>query len=316
LSAAALYAQQHPEVSIKDICNALGRASKGPLAGVKRAGKAMAPATDWKKRTEKVRNFYAATMIDREIVQSLVAKNLSYKVIAEQLGCCIKSISHIAQSMGVRRDLMSRTDDELRAHLAEHPDTDLTTMAEAVGYKGTGALQKRLLTLGVRLKASKDGRRGAKKSIDRDKVRALLDQGTTYRMTAEKVGCSVGSVMRIASTELSITRINTVSQDQLRAYLDEHPDANLRTMSKAVGYNNLESLRARLFAMGIKLGKTPDGPFHIERKKLRSLLATRLSYPAIADRMGCSLTSVCRIAYREFGIWRQTNPHSKNVVTA
>jgi uncharacterized protein YerC len=52
-------------------------------------------------------------------------------------------------------------------------------------------------------------------------------------------------------------------------------------------------------------------PIFIDRKKLKRLLAKELTYAVIANEMGCSLTSVARIANREFGAWRHAGPHSK-----
>jgi uncharacterized protein YjcR len=142
----------------------------------------------------------------------------------------------------------------IRAYLKKHPDADLTTMAKDLKHTSPMALRGRLYQIGVRLKIRKDAVSGPAKRIDRENVRALLMKGIKYQLIAGEVGCSPSTVAEIASKEFNLRlRMKRVSQDELRAYLKKHPDADLATMAKALGFKSVVGLRRRLDSMGIKI---------------------------------------------------------------
>jgi DNA invertase Pin-like site-specific DNA recombinase len=215
---------------MEEICRSLGLTRIAPLPGVKRVGAAKAQAAAYKRPSKKMRKYLESTKIDRKLLRELVTKGLPYKTIAAQLGCCDKSVSIIAKGMGFSPHARkSLSDKELHAYLKKHPDADLATMSKAVGYKGPGALRARLIRFGVHLKTRKDYVPGGLKIFSREKLRELLEKGTTYRLAAQEMGCSATTVQRIASRELNVKRLVVpLSQDVLLAYLKKHPDAARR----------------------------------------------------------------------------------------
>ncbi len=197
--AAKLYALKHPEVRLKDIEAAFGGVHID-FGSIRPVGP-RSRAYDFQARSKKMRPYYDSKMIDRDKAVNLASKGVPHARIAEVLKCNQKYLSKILIESGYPGTKKKVSDEVILSYLAEHPNTDRTEMAAALGYATSKTIDVRLKALGrkvpIRRKKPSQGRMPR---VSPERVKMLLrNKRLTYKNIAKETGYSLPYIKSLAA---------------------------------------------------------------------------------------------------------------------